>query len=252
MAANAIQRFLSGTASSSKRTPANQSNKGKKEHGDKLKAFTTISTVISHIQHHQKFQLTAESKSKLSKEEKGGLAICSSFATIAVMEHEIVAVGVNYKDHTHDASSPTKAVDATTPPSTTTDDWVYEWEEDEDEDEDSTYIPKVVYEQLMLTFTLNPRRDKPTPSKDGKLPTSSAHPAIRSPEMPEALRKRGNFEGDSPKQVAEHDFDQYLQSIITEGSVPRLSIFLRHILRICSIGTPQSHFLSTFGYWRRF
>jgi hypothetical protein len=235
-------------SSSARLSTAEQKNAN--EHWQKLQAFTTISTLISLIQRHQKFHLTADHKSKLTKEERGGLAICSAFATIAVIEHEIVAVGVNYEDHVHNSSAPIKAVVAANLPGTTNDQ-VYE-EDDDDVEEDSTYLTHVMRKFWNTRLPWNPLRNaKPTALKAREPPTSSIHakyPTLKSPKMPEALRKRGHFQGDLPEQVTEHVFDGYLQSIRAEGSVLRLIILLYHILRICNIGTPPSHFLGTFGY----
>lgn len=241
---------INSVKESSSARPSRAEQKNGNEHWQKLRAFTTISTLISLIQRHQKFHLTADHKSKLTKEERGGLAVCSAFATIAVIEHEIVAVGVNYEDHAHDSSAPIKAVVAANHPGTTTNDQVYE--DDGVEEEDSTYLTHVMRKFWNTSLPWNPLRNaKPTALKAREPPTSSIHaeyPALKCPKMPEALRKRGHFPADLPGQVAEHVFDGYLQSIRVEGSVLRLIILLHHILRIGNIGTPPSHFLSTFGY----
>ena len=155
------------------------------------------------------------------------------------------------KTTTHDPSTPIKVVVTANLHSITTNNQVYE-KEDDVEDEVSTYSANVIYKFWNMIVTLNARQDKPTASKAGKSSTPSTLPVIKHPKMPDALRKHGNFEGDSPEQVAEHIFNDYLQLIIAEGSVRQLSILLHLILRICNTGTPKSNFLSTFGYWRRF
>lgn len=129
--------------------------KAQEQHSAQLCAWRTICALTSLVKHDQRFQLLAQkksSKSKLTNEEKVALAMCSSLSTIAVMQHEVVAVGANYEDPnliTTDILTNPPNNDADT---TDSDD---DEEVDEEEDEGFRLLPQVTTNFLNFLVTQN-------------------------------------------------------------------------------------------------
>jgi hypothetical protein len=174
--------------------------KAQEQHKTDLQAWRTVCTLTSLVKHDQRFQLLAQkksSKSKLTNKEKVALAMCSSLSTIAVMEHEVVAVGANYED----PNLITTDIPTNLPSDTDSDDE----EVDEEEDEGLKLLPHVTTDFLNFLVTQNVRDTSTT-----------EYPTLESPKMPEALHKRGHLQGDS---VTDDIFDEYLSSIRAEGLV---------------------------------
>ena len=62
---------------------------------NKILAFRSITKMLSLAQSNRLQQIPAESNPRLSESEQLELSICSAFATVAVVEHEVVAVITN-------------------------------------------------------------------------------------------------------------------------------------------------------------